>query len=440
MGYYLYGGRQRSDGPDTARDFNKTGLYSRFSYAVSGRVTLGLSLGYTRPETGLGDYPAADITSSGANRNFWAQALLDATLSRELTFSLRAFSFQQKASIKNDVLGLGSLGSPGELYQKSVYDESLTGGSARLVWEKKAHTAVFGADVQAGELDQTINSGRFLQSMGLPQKLHTRPDERKTGIYVNDTLVMGRWSVTPGLRYDHNTITGSLLSPSLGLTYRMGKETILRASVARGFTSPPLSWTSGGGLFLNPNNSLKEETVWSYQAGMETAALRYLWLKTTLFRHEIDDIFELEPTSSGRRFVNQGSGRRQGAEIEIQTLPFYYTTLRAGAAYVCLDPANDFGAKDIYAGNIGITYDNPDLIRAEIFGHYIHWDAQASPESSYGDVIWDLNLSRRIYEKEDKITMDLFLTGHNIFNGDQYLVPENTNAGRWFEAGLRTTF
>ena len=58
---------------------------------------------------------------------------------------------------------------------------------------------------------------------------------------------------------------------------------------------PPLSWTSGGGLFLDPNPSLKPEKVWSYQAGVESAALRYLWAKATVFRHELENALKRAP-------------------------------------------------------------------------------------------------------------------------------------------------
>ncbi len=441
LGYYLYGGRQSSDGTDKYRDFERNSFYSRFSFPVTGRVNLGLSLGFSRPDTGMGsyDYDPIDLVSSGENKNFWANATLDATLSRKLTLSFRAFRFEQESVIKNMDIIPGYTGPDGELYQETEYDESVTGASAKLVWQKDMHTAVLGADFTSGDMDQTIRSGRILQLMGKPGRFKTDPDVEKTGIYLNDTIVIDRLSVTPGIRYDYNSTTGSFLSPSLGLTYRLGKETILRGSVARGFTAPALSWTSGGTFRLDPNPSLEEERVWSYQAGVESAALQYLWVKATLFRHDLDDSFELKPEGSGKIFVNNGDSRRQGAEIEIETLPFYHTSIKAGVACVNIDPANNFGAEDMYTYNIGIAYDNPGVLKAELFGHYIWWDAKAYPDASYEDFIWNLNISRRIYTKEN-IGVDLFFTGHNIFNGDQYLVSANKNPKRWFEAGLKMNF
>lgn len=209
--------------------------------------------------------------------------------------------------------------------------------------------------------------------------------------------------------------------------------------MARGFTSPPLSWTSGGALFLEPNPSLEEETAWSFQAGVESGVLRYAWVKTSLFRHEINSVFERETTEDGDAiFLNKGESRRQGAEIELETLPFYHTSFRAGAAYVNIDPENDYGAENMYMINMGVVYDNPALLRAELFGHYINWDADPVYSGKDG-IIWNINASRRIYTDENT-KIELFLTGRNIFNKDQYLVAENKNPGRWFGAGFRLDF
>ncbi|MCF8037345.1 MAG: TonB-dependent receptor, partial [Desulfobacteraceae bacterium] len=262
LGYYLFGGRQDSDGPEDARDYENTALFSRFSYTASNRVEMELSFGYTRPETGLGDYESIDLRSTGDIRSFWANARFDATFTRDLSFKLRLFRFEQETGIANRALGLGITGSAGDLYRADNYEEATTGGRAKLIWEKGIHTVVTGMDFNRGDLDQTINSGQFLQAQGAPAYFHTRPDVRKTGVFVNDTIVLERLSVTPGLRYDHHSESGSFLSPSLGLAYTLGNETILRGSVARGFTAPPLSWTSGGALGLAPNPSLEEETVW----------------------------------------------------------------------------------------------------------------------------------------------------------------------------------
>jgi vitamin B12 transporter len=313
-----------------------------------------------------------------------------------------------------------------------------------LVWNKGRHTAVMGLSFDCGKLDQTIDSGDLLQGEGAPERLRTHPDVERKAIYINDTILIDRFSITPGIRYDHNSITDSFVSPSLGLTYRLGQETILRGSVARGFAAPPLSWVSGGALFLHPNPALENEKVWSYQVGMETAAFRYVWLKSTFFLHDVEEIFKRElfaagPPSFNDLIVNNGDGTRQGFEIEAETPPVWNLSLRAGFAYVNLKPSNDSGASDIYTYNIGFTYDDPRIIRAELFGHYVWWDAHAIPSGDYDDFIWDLNLSKQIFNVK-RASVDLFFTCHNLFSGTQYLVADNENPNRWVEAGTKIRF
>lgn len=103
-------------------------------------------------------------------------------------------------------------------------------------------------DISHGSLEQTLDAGPFLQSIGAPVTTTTNPSIDKWAVFANDSIVLGKFSITPGIRYDHNDVTGSFTSPSLGATYRLGEHTIIRLAVSRGFTIPPLSSTSGGGV------------------------------------------------------------------------------------------------------------------------------------------------------------------------------------------------
>jgi vitamin B12 transporter len=201
-------------------------------------------------------------------------------------------------------------------------------------------------------------------------------------------------------------------------------------------------------LFLDPNPSLDPEKVWSYQAGVESAAARYLWVKATLFRHELEDALIVEPFGGGPPtfndlVINSGKIRRQGLELETETVPMYNLSLLAGFAYVDLKPATDRGSTGIYTYNIGLRYDDRKSFRARLFGHYICWGfdalSRANWDANYDGFIWDLNLNKKMWSKQET-TAELFLTAHNIFNGSQYTFGESKNPKRWAEAGIRFTF
>lgn len=446
VGYYIFGGCQESDGLRSSRYFDNNSLYGKFSIPVAKDVNVGLSMGYSEPDIKLGDFPSGDIRSTGDSRTFFATASLDASLFRELNLNVSFYHFKQKFVQANDALGMGFVGTAGELYLDSIYDEETTGGSGKLVWTHGMHTVVLGADIDRGKLDQTLNTGSYLQAAPYfaPPTSSTHPDVNKWAIYANDTIVIDSLSITPGIRYDYNDITGSFTSPSLGVTYGLSKDSILRASVARGFTIPSLSWTSGGGLFLDPNPALEPEKVWSYQGGVESGAVPYLWVKATLFRHDMKNAMARELYGAGAPtfndlYINKGKVRRQGLELEAETLPVYNLSLLAGFAYVRIKPSEEPEATKRHTYNIGVRYDDKKSFRAQLFGHYIWWDLDPSWEADYDDFVWDLNLNKKIYSNE-KAATEVFFTAHNIFDGSQYFFGDNKNPQRWIEGGIRVKF
>jgi vitamin B12 transporter len=444
VGYYLFAGSQESDGLRPSRYFDNYSLYSKSNISISKDIDLDLTLSYSEPHIGFGDLPGNDITSTGIYRTFFATASLNAAITQELSLKVSFHTFKQKFVQRNEVLGVGFYGPAGNLFLNTIYDEKTTGGSGRLVWTYGKHKVVLGSDIDHGSLDQTLDAGSFLQSIGLPATSMAHPEIDRWAIYANDTILLGKWSVTPGIRYDHNSITGSFTSPSLGVTYSPDEQTILRASVAGGFTIPPLSTTSAGALFLDPNPSLKPEEVWSYQGGIESRAIRYLWLKATVFRHDLKNALERElfaggPPAFNDLIVNGGKIRRQGFEVDTETIPFYNLSLKAGFAYVHTKPPANQRSTGIYAYNIGFRYDDKKSLKANLLGHYVWWNLEAPLQAKYNSFIWDINLMKKIHSSE-KLTAEIFITAHNIFNGSQYTLGDTKNPRRWVEGGIRIRF
>jgi vitamin B12 transporter len=256
-------------------------------------------------------------------------------------------------------------------------------------------------------------------------------------------LTLGDFSLIPGLRYDYTSTNGDFWSPSLGATYSLAGNTILRAYVARGFNIPPLGSTSGESLFFKGNPDLKMETVWSYAAGFETAALHYFWLKTMFFRNDINDVLENE-ILPGRlfTFINKGKQRRQGVETEVKTMPVFNTSVLAGYAFN--DATNRITGEEItgiarYTIDVGIQYDDRKSLQGTLKGHYIRWHGNPLDNGRYSAMVWDLNLAKKVLTGETT-TAVLFFTAHNLFNGAQYPVSPFRNPGRWFEGGVRFNF
>jgi len=445
VGYYLYAGHQESEGLRDDRYFHNNSFYSKIRLPLAEDIRLGLTFGYSEPEQRFLTSPAQDITSDGDASTLFATLSLDAVITPELTFNLDFHTLRQKFTQTSDVFGSGFYGPAGDLFLENMYKEKTTGGAAKLIWKHDLQTTVLGAEIIHGSLDQTVNLGPFLQSWGLPASLAATPDVGRWGVFFNDTVTLEKFSITPGIRYDHNSVSGNFTSPSLGMTYKTGEHTILRVSAARGFTMPPLSFSSAGGLFLDPNPSLKPERVWSYQAGVESGLTDYLWVKATIFYHDVKDAIVKELYAGGAPafndlYLNKGNIRRRGFELEAETTPFYNFSLKAGFAYVKKEFLEDGEDADRYACNVSLKYDDRRSFMAQLFGHYIWWDIKdPADEAKYNAFIWDLNLRKKLFPT-GKTNTELFFTLHNIFNGSQYTFDGYINPDRWAEGGLRVKF
>jgi len=441
-GYYLYAGIQDSDGLVQSRFSDNESLYSKIQFLFSGNVDTGVSIGYSDNDTGLGNFPDSDINVKGSIQSFFTSPYFYAHISSGLDLRFSAYYFRQELGQKSNALGFGFVGQAGELFLGTVVKEESWGGKGQIVWERDINTAVFGMDFEKSEYDQITNTGAFLQTIGVPAISKFFPDNTKWALYANDTIVWGKWSVIPGIRYDNESVTGSFVSPSLGITYIPEKGTILRGTIARGFSSSPLSWTSAGGLFLDPNPSLKHEEIWSYQAGVEST-FSWLWVKANVFFHDIKNSIIGEPFGGGPPafndlYINDGKIRRKGFEIEVETAPVHNFSFKGGLSYVDIDPPNTLGSSEMYTYVIGVKYNN-NTLSGQLFGYYNWYDLNYLPGASYDDFLWDLNINKKIHIDRQSV-IDLFFTTRNLFNGSQYSQIENINPRRWLEVGIKYRF
>jgi len=96
----------------------------------------------------------------------------------------------------------------------------------------------------------------------------------------------------------------------------------------------------------------------------------------------------------------------------------------------------------MYHINLGLLYDNPEILRAELFGHHISYDRNRSAtwdNGKFAGFLWDLTLSKTVVSRE-AYTVDLFATVHNLFNGSQYARVDFANAPRWGKIGARVHY
>lgn len=434
FGYYLQGDRLNSDGLRDDRYFKRESAYGKFRFELPRNSELQLTSGYAEPEQKFFDSSAMGISFTGELRDWFNTVAYSVNLADSLALSINANHFTRDLKQSITVLKTGPLGSAGDLLQASINQEDSFGAEVRLVWSTKGNTLAFGLDYNRNELGQRIISGLPSVTVAAPAA------EERWAIYLNDTISYGKLTIIPGLRYDGHSISEDFFSPSLGLVYQHRPETIFRASVARGFSSPFLAMINGDSSFFSATNpDLEPEKVWSYQAGLETASLGPWRLKATIFFHDLDNLWGQD---SGGKLINVGKNERYGYELELDTAPFHNLSLTANLTSIYEETENPATTENdhMYNVNLILAYDRPNRFRAELYGHY-GWLLDKGWElynGSFNDFLWDFSLSRKFTTGDRQIK--LFGKVHNIFNSSQYWWDQVPNPGRWVEIGASFAF
>jgi Fe(3+) dicitrate transport protein len=194
-------------------------------------------------------------------------------------------------------------------------------------------------------------------------------NERKNRAYsafVQNRFILGKWSVTPGLRIERinyertNRLANGGLGvtgrtnltqwiPGIGVTFNPVERISIFAGVHRGFAPPRtediINNTTGGTIDLDP------ELSWNYEIGFRSIVRQGLKLEATLFRMDYEN--QIVPASLaggvGSLLTNGGETLHQGIEIVGQvdtgTLLRWRNNLYFRAAYTYLPVARFTGTR-----------------------------------------------------------------------------------------------
>jgi len=154
-------------------------------------------------------------------------------------------------------------------------------------------------------------------------------DEHRTGFGL---------TLNPGLRWNNDSVAGSIISPQLGLVQELGEHTFLRAMVNRGFRYPQLSQLY---LFPPSNPDLKPETVLNREIGLKSRPLPNLGFDLALFWMTGKNLIQAAPNPSPPPkflFQNVGDFKFKGLELAVDLEPVKRLTTRFSLSY--LDPGD----------------------------------------------------------------------------------------------------
>ncbi len=99
-----------------------------------------------------------------------------------------------------------------------------------------------------------------------------------------------RWMISPGLRYDFNTMCGGFLSSSVDAVWYIDRQLYLRAGAGRSFRAPDYTELYYASPANRGNAHLEPEKAWSYEAGIGFTRRRLRMSAGFFARRSFDEI------------------------------------------------------------------------------------------------------------------------------------------------------
>lgn len=411
LGYYLSAGFLGSDGLVPRTSINSSTYHGRLTWDLASQGQLYTQFNGTFSRQGDLYAPSYDLTQQDDKRLLNVLVGLRQPLTERLELAVSGYHtyLRQESAYYNISDGAPWWGQGPDL-PKAFATESTLGGSASLTWRGEQQLLVLGADYRHLEI-----SGNSVDATNYSP--YSRQANR-WGLFLNNTITLGSVSITPGVRLDRPQTAPNQVSASLGATWQVSDNTLLRAYLARGYGMP----------ILVPQYDPRPTKILSAQLGAENTSIPYLWLKATLFRN----------MTWGSEIEQQLS---LGTELEARTKPLFHTSLGAGWTYTETHRTSDgtpvHGDKPTQTLKLSLSYDD-STFRGMLTGRHIFWNNTAD-DNGKNSLIWDLHLGATLFRHENT-ALELFFSGRNLFNSRYYNRDVFPNVGRWFEGGMRVNF
>lgn len=107
--------------------------------------------------------------------------------------------------------------------------------------------------------------------------------------------------------------------PRVAVSYLIGKQSVLRGIISRGYSTPTKDEIRGSDATINPD--LQAENGWNYELGLRTRTpFERIYLDISVFQYRLNNaIVRRVATNDQDFYVNAGGTNQKGIEIELNT-------------------------------------------------------------------------------------------------------------------------
>ncbi|MCL5742698.1 MAG: TonB-dependent receptor [Acidobacteria bacterium] len=146
-----------------------------------------------------------------------------------------------------------------------------------------------------------------------------------------------QWTATPrlhvnsGVRYERNSLFGSIAVPEFGAAYTLADGYAISAEAGKGFRNPTIRELY---LFPAPNPSLLPERLWNYQVSFQAHPARSLSASVTAFYADLTNLIVAMGWFPNMRLENSGGAINRGVETTLRWRAGRRFSAQAGYAYL----------------------------------------------------------------------------------------------------------
>lgn len=319
----------------------------------------------------------------------------------------------------------------------------------RTYWSNHYFTRTQGLEWQdnwqLGSHQHVTAGAEWTEDMGTNYEAHYIDKKRHNqAFYAEDDLTFGKFTVTPGLRWDRNSTFGSHQTPRLAMNYKANDAFNVYASWGRVFSPPRLNdqfymttsrgkITSQGNENLQPEEGYTETLGFQYQTGPKTV------IEGSVFHSNLQHVIRWNRAVMPHEAENLDEEDKRGFELTWKQKVNDKWDYEGGYSYIRTKVDKGAGL------TFDTTYNQPNGYHAGIHYHSGKWQAGADMTAGTGRndtyyrnnsyVVWNVSAS---YSPDAATTMYVKV---NNLNDEAYDLYHNyPAAGRNWQVGVKKKF